>query len=378
MNVDIIKQIQDRISVLEEKNEEFKQKITQFNIDRQIYVKSNNKIKPGVGTKLAYDENGLVLSSQSLNSSDIPVLEIDKINGLQNILSNKANKQDLANIQTDFDTIFASRPISNTGCKINYDKYGVIQSSTNLSVEDIPLLPIESVDGLSEELERINDGLLNINTETELEAIVSPGCAAKVNYDKYGRVVGACLLSVNDIPIEVFNRMNTIESKLIKLASVDTVNNLTSRVDNKIDKDNRSTSGTFTKVKVNNDGLVIEGSLLTPNDLGLEIKDIRDLFETLQSKAEHSDLSKLNSTVSVLVSNMNKLNDIKRLESKIDNSVNKQELSKLYSSIDNINRVLESINKIDINLVSEQLKDLRSDISSINTRLNILESRIKK
>ena len=378
MEVSVIKELQDKIDKLEKEQERLRQKQVQFEIDKQMYVKGNDKILPGIGCKIAFDENGLVLSSDNLSSSDVPNLEIDKINGLQAILSSKANKMDLTNVQVDYDTIFAPRAISGTGCKVNYDKYGVIQSSTNLSIEDIPLLPVESIEGLHDELNDLKTSILNINSNREEESKISPGTSCKVTFDKYGKIVGTGLLDMNDIPIEIFNRLNTLDSKLLRTVTVDRVDNLTSRVDKKIDKDNRSTSGVFTKVKVNNDGLVIEGSNLTGSDLNLEIKDIRELFETLQNKAEHSDVARLNSTVSKLVSNMNTISDFKRLENKIDNSISKEELNKLNILINTIKKDLENLNKVDIKVVTEQLKDLRSDISTINTRLSNLERNIKK
>lgn len=48
-------------------------------IDLSGYLMKNDPITPGTGTKITYDENGLVRSSTTLSASDIPVLDASKI-----------------------------------------------------------------------------------------------------------------------------------------------------------------------------------------------------------------------------------------------------------------------------------------------------------
>lgn len=132
MNIEAIKQIQRDIFNLKEVDEEMSKTIEGLKIDKQLYLRANEKIKPGIACKIAYDENGLVISAEDLDQSDIPKLSIDKIQGLRDALADKASRKDLKNISIDLEEIFKERDIYGTGCKVNYDKYGVIQSSTEL------------------------------------------------------------------------------------------------------------------------------------------------------------------------------------------------------------------------------------------------------
>ena len=89
-------------------------------------VIGNSAITAGTGFKITYDTKGLITSSDILNDSDIPVLDISKINGLQASLDDKLIRNPLIT--------------GTTSTKVTYDDYGLITSSSSLSASDIPSL----------------------------------------------------------------------------------------------------------------------------------------------------------------------------------------------------------------------------------------------
>lgn len=379
-NIKIIKDLQNRILLLEEEQEKYSTLLNQWIIDKQTYVRSNDKIKPGIGSKVAFDENGLILSKEELSSSDIPNIEIDKVNGLRDILSNKASRNELMNIGLDYDKIFEKRSVEKTGTKVNIDKYGVVQSITNLTVEDIPELPLEKINGLFDKIKTLTNNVDKLVEEKnkKAEPVVSPGSGCKLSYNKYGNIIGTSKLDMSDVPIEIINRLNMIDSKMVRFVTVDRVDNLSSKVDNKIDKINPVKPGVYSKVKVDKNGLIVEGSDLSISDLNIEIKDIKDLYSILQSKADHTALQKLSSTVSKVVNSLNNISNIKSLENKLENYVDKKDLIDINNKIDKLSNSLIELNKIDLNMILEQVNSLRKDIIDINGRISVLESKILK
>lgn len=376
-NIEAIRQIQQEIAIIKEENETFSKVIESLKIDKQLFLRANEKIRPGIAAKVAYDENGLIISGEELDQSDIPELSIDKIKNLRDSLADKASRKDLKNISVNLDEIFQVRDIAHTGCKVNYDRYGVIQSSTDLSPEDIPTLSLDHIEGLNEQLQFIKDSIpqkeVSINHPT-----VSPNTATKVTFDEHGHIVGHSKLDMNDIPIEIINRLNELESMIPLMASSKTLEAMNKTMSKKVDRDNYITPGTYNKFKVNQDGVITEASNMTVNDLPeIGIENIRDLYKTLKEKAEHSDVVELISSVSILMNYMNSIGDLTAIKNKVDRMVTESTISGLSGEIDELRKALNKISNIDVNSISQQLEEFNKGLSDINGRITVIEQKLQ-
>lgn len=96
-------------------------------------------ITSGTSTKVSYNTKGLITVGSSLESSDIPSLDISKITNLQISLDDKVVKN--------------SNIIAGTGIKVSYDAKGLILSSTSLEASDIPNL----------DAAKITTGVIDVN-----------------------------------------------------------------------------------------------------------------------------------------------------------------------------------------------------------------------
>ena len=73
-------------------NQLFANKLKSNTSEEMKYVEANPSIKPSIGTKVAVDYKGLVTKVSNLDEVDIPQLSINKISGLQDLLDSKLDK----------------------------------------------------------------------------------------------------------------------------------------------------------------------------------------------------------------------------------------------------------------------------------------------
>ena len=379
MNTDIeaIKKLQQDVFELKERDDELSKVLEGLKIDKQLYLRANEKIRPGIGCKVAYDENGLILSQEELDESDIPKLAIDKIEGLRDALFDKASRKDLRNISVNLEEIFQARDIAGTGCKVNYDRYGVIQSVADLTREDIPKLSLDHIEGLNEILEDIRSSIPK-NVRVDDHKVINPGSGTKVTYDEHGHITGSSNIDMNDIPMEIITKLNELESLIPSLASSKTLESINKTLSKKIDKDGNVEPGTYTKVTINRNGIVTRGSEMTVNDLPeISIEDIKGLYEALKSKAEHSTVIELMNSVSILMGYMNKIGDLTSIKNKVDKMVTESTIAGMMSDMNELRRAISSINSTDINMIIREMESLRKDLSDISGRITVIEQKLQ-
>lgn len=377
MNPETIIDFQNRITSMEESIQDIIKIIKGIKIDNNMKLNSNVPIPPGISCKVAYDSNGIILKGDKLSESDIPVLQIEKVDGLRRILDSKINKSDINNLGIRQDIIDNTvGEIIATGTKINYDKNGHVVSSSDITVNDIPELPIDHIADLREELDMIKN--IKVISDENNEYNVNPGVYCKISFDSKGRVVSGDKLTLDDIPIELINNMNVIESKIPLLASQRSIDALNKLVVNKLDGNPNIVPGTYTKVTVDTKGLIVSGDHLQIKDLPhIGIDDITGLSNALRNKAEQKDLVTLNDTVSSIVTSLNKIGDVIGIQNTLKTKANDEELKQISSKVNSMQSLIDSLSsKIPNEMILEQLQQIQKEVSSISGRIFVLEKKI--
>ena len=355
--------------------------INKIKIDGQRYLSVNKSITPGVAAKIAYDTNGLVLKGMKLDPSDIPNLQISQITGLKNILDNIADTSDIKKITSKVEDMIIKKsdtPV-NTATKVNYDSNGFVCSGSSLLPDDIPLLPIEKIDGLSDLITSIkstnNEKITKENSDTN---ITKSGTYTKVSIDSSGRVINGEKLNTNDLPIDFINRIINLESSILNSAPLELVNNLSKSMTKKINSNDKEiTPGTYTKVSIDSKGLVTNGDKLNIDDLPeLTIDCIKDLKSELNKKAKYSDIADLNDFMSHTMNSIQSIGDINKLKSIINNKAEADNVSRLEKEFITMKNVLSNIQEsLPLELILKQLEDINSKIDTIEGKISILEKK---
>jgi hypothetical protein len=342
-----------------------------------MLVASNNLIPPGIACRLTYDAKGLILKGEGLRVEDIPELPIEKITGLLKVLGNKLEPSALDNIKPKEDP-FTNKIQAGTGTKINYNENGLITSSSDLLTSDIPELPMEKIQGLNDKLNFLESQINNTPDENIEKFSVNPGTYTKVTYDSLGRITGGSKLSMDDIPMDLISKMNILESRIPLLASQQTVNAIIEDLKNKLNSNTPITPGIYTKMTVDEKGLVTFGESLTIKDLPeFQISNITNLESILRKKADQSDLIQLTNTVSSIVSNGGST-DIIRIQSELGSKASNDDLKVVSNKVDTVKQLVDTvIEKLPGDLIIEQLNQIQNTLSALSSRVTIIEKQLK-
>lgn len=375
----VIADLQVKMNNITENLITIKQKINAIELDTKRCLKSNTPIPPGIGCKFSYDSNGLILKSIPLSSSDIPQLEIDTIKSLRSVLNEKLGRAEFEKIQIQsFNNIIKrSDKIFGTGCKINFDKNGFVVSASDLTKEDIPIIDLEGVNGLIDRLKLIEDSIKDKHEDIDSFSII-PGTGIKISYDSKGRVIKTEGLSLDDIPNELINKLNGIETRMLDFASQSAVNNILSIIENKLNSNNKIQSGIFTKVQVDSNGLIVKGDRLSKEDLPtFGISDINGLESIIKNKVDRSEINNISDTISSLLSFVNKVGDITAIKTSLDNKAENSQIEYLKTILSNIQNSIDIINsKIPIDSISKCIEELQNEMISISGRLSVIERKL--
>lgn len=352
---------------------DLKSAIASLKIDHHMMIRSNPKIQPGVASKVAYDSNGLVLKGSQLEQSDVPSLQINKIIGLQQALDDKMSSKDVREmIKSNINKQKTSKAIA-TGIKINYDENGQVVSSSGLIQDDIPNLSLDKIIGLKERLDLLDTYHQNVSSNDNSPSTIS------AHNDDTRSTQNIRELSMNQIPHELISKLNLIENKIPDLVSQRTFNATVKTLDGKLNANTTPVAtGTYTKVKVDENGLVTEGSSLTINDLPeLSINDISSLRETLAKKIDDRQFIELSNTVSTLVSSMNRIGEVTGIRSVIESKASDADIKELAIKVTKIERLFsEIIAKIPSELILTQVDLLSKELSNISGRLSVIENKL--
>lgn len=385
MSPELLGDMQRRIQELEDTVSDINKTMSGIKIDNQKKIDGNIDIVPGIGTKFAYDKHGLIIKCEQLNQSDIPDLDIDQVKGLRKLLEDKISKSDLRSITDSLKSTDSSDDTIFTGCKINYNSNGKIISSSNLLLEDLPELHVEDISGLSDELESIKSSILN-KLEDEVavnkKSIMSAGTYVKLLVDEYGQIVsGSTRLTDDDMPSSLITKINTIEDKLTNFASKKIVDSLNTKMNGKIDSLDKSiTSGTFTKVTINSQGLVLTGDKLNIRDLPeLKISDITNLDIELRKRASEENVIELTETVNNLFNTINNnISDFQKMKKDINLRAPLSDMLSISNKMNQIESMLNQlVSSLPVELINQQIEMLSNSISVLEGRVCSLENIVK-
>jgi hypothetical protein len=357
--------MEDRVTSMETKLEELQQSMESMKIDSQYYFKAPDPITPGHACKVYFDMNGLITHGEELSASDIPMLGMDRITGLQDQLDRIAgNEKEHALSIDELTKQMGPGAVAMTGTKVNVDEYGKVISVSNLLVEDIPALPIDKIDGLEDVLEELRS---RAPAETSTNQSVDTTS-----------VVQKISISMSDLPAELFTRLNELDSRMIGYASQASVDAIAKLLTTKVDGNQSIKAGTFTKVRVGTNGLVTFGDQLSKSDLpALDVDDITDLSRLLQSKADRSELNDIMSALDTLISTSNRLSSVLTLENNLKSKADDADLKNVEIRV---SRVQTQLNEMQNSGTDQQLLDelrlIRSDISQLVGRVTVLEQKL--
>lgn len=370
MNIDQLTKLTDRIDRIEETIKNINQTINGYNIDKQYFVKSNN-INPGVGTKVAYDSNGLVKSSEPLSQQDIPNLDMDKISGLKDAIDNKVSSADVKGIKNQLDRIYHHTDSVKTGTKVNVDSHGFVNDVSDLTPEDIPELSIDKISGLNDKLNQIEASIGNSNNMDSYS--IAAGSGVKIQYNEKGQVTGSESLAIDDIPNELISQINRVEGEVSKRAYSDNVSKLARAVSEKIPYNDPIEPGTYSKVNVDKNGLVVKGDKLNKSDLPeLGINDISGLNESLSDKATANQVVELNEELQQVRSMVENTNVSSNNDSKYLDRIHRLEL-KVSHIEDQVNNVLQNIPG---DMILKQLGFIVYQLNTISGRVSVIEKKL--
>lgn len=377
MNPEEIKNIKTSINDLRSYMENIEKMISGIKIDKQMLLKSNNPIPPGIGTRITFDSNGLILKGEDLRPEDIPKLPMDKIIDLNKTIRSSIEQIELMNINTvDIDDYNIQ---AGSGTKINYDNHGRIISSSDLLEDDIPNLSISKINGLTDKLSFIDSQINSNKNNDEVEDLnITPGTFSKITFDPKGRVLSGSKLTIDDIPIDIINRISIVESRIPLLASQQTVDALTKDMKRKINSTSKVTPGIYSKVEVDSQGIVISATNLSISDLpNINIKDVIKLETELRKKANYSDFIELSNAVSSIISN-DKLNKINKLENQLSTKADNKDLLDISNKVNSIQSLIDNIiEKFPSEYIVDQLNKIEDTLNNLNSRIVSLEQRMK-
>lgn len=373
----------NNVDSLTAKVDQLTKEINGLKIDEQQYVPMNRSISPSIAPKIAFDSNGLVLKGMPLDPSDIPDIQISQVSGLKNILDNIADPADLKKLSADIKSMIIKRSNtpSKSGTKINYDDNGFVVSSSDLSVDDIPTLPMSKIDGLSDIIGIIKSmsDINSVSHGTTVEnRITKSGTFTKVSIDQNGRVINGERITSNDLPIDFVNRVNQIESMILNAAPVDVIDKMNKSLLKKVDANASITPGSYTKVDVDDKGLVTGGRELTISDLPeLTIDDITGLKKELNLTAKYTDIADLNDAISHITSNLHTIGDINQLKTSVKLKADADQVGRIEKELASVKEIVTTMQElIPVEFILTELKSIDEKISTIEGKIAVLENKI--
>ena len=138
--------------------------------------------KAGIGCKVEYDNMGRVIASHQLQEEDIPHTIFTRLNELESALSSKASAEDVTNLTEEL-TKKADKITTTPGVyhKVQVNSNGQVVSGEEISLNDLPDIPIEKVSTLKETLvdtvphDEFVDAMNNLSSlESKMRSIATP------------------------------------------------------------------------------------------------------------------------------------------------------------------------------------------------------------
>lgn len=196
------------------------EKISESELER-INTQLNNSITKrsdtvfDTGCKVNIDSNGFVISVSDLTEEDIPMIGIERVKGLAEVLKIIQSSTGVTSIIED---TFKVEP--GTGCKINYDNKGRVLSSSPLDINDIPMdliTKINEIEGripnlaLKASVDSLNQLMMS---KVDKNDNIIPGVFTKVHVDSKGLVTRGDQLTKEDLPSLSISDIDDLEKEL--------------------------------------------------------------------------------------------------------------------------------------------------------------------
>lgn len=257
--------------------------VSDSNLSNRIDTKvtANAPVVGKTGTKVTYDEKGLVTGSGNLVESDIPNLAQSKITGLPTALSAKADQSTVDSLTAVTNTkIAANAPITpGTASKVTYDDKGLITGNEALVENDLPSISQSKVTGLPSALnakadKTTVDNLTSVvNGKVTANGPITAGAASKVTYDAKGLITGSSNLLESDIPALSQSKITGLPAVLLAKADQSAVDTLSTNTNNGISNLQTQVNGKAPLVEFN------ELKTDTANQFALKNHYAKEMFE---------------------------------------------------------------------------------------------------
>lgn len=335
MNVADLIAIKKSIEEFQIQIDDLKKKVAKLELENSLALKKNSTIKAGVGTKVSYNKDGLVVNTLDLDPSDIPTLSITKIDGLLEMINELDQK--INNISNQKNIPYVIK--AGTGTKINYNSNGQVISSTSLQADDIPELPISKIRGLKEQLE------------------LKPTEITVKEVEKSKKI------TENDLPKTIFQRLNNLEELINSKADQSLVNEIKLSINKKPDTIINISDGEYTKIKID-DNKIIEGNILREADIpDLSIDKIKGLQRILNKLANESSVTELRQLITLLSKTYSSQMDIIRNEMQM--KVNFSDFTILENAVMHNDELVQEV------LNQYPAEDLKNQIIEIKDKLKM-------
>ena len=185
-------------------------------------------------------------------------------------------------------------------------------------------------------------------------------------------------MGVEDIPESIREGIssNLSSIKSLNTALTELANTTQQSLDKKIDKASPVTPGTYTKVSVNKDGVVIDGSTLTQEDIpSIPIDRVDKLMDALSRMATTGAIVELDESIKSIQSELTVTT--RNIQAEFSTKVSKEELSAITSSLASIEDQLSTIAKSAISdQIMNELNNINTELSSLSGRVAVLEDRL--
>lgn len=363
INTDTLQMILNKIDELTTRVNSIEQKVTGMMIDVQSYIPKRLEIKPGTGTKISYDKDGIVRGSLPLEATDIPALPMSKIEGLDELKSNSISITDLKKFEEEINKKVSPGEIKATGTKINIDSNGNVVGIGTLTQEDIPQISIDHVTKLSDILSDFNGRLSAISNSIKSldDRIKSINSVSKNSNNSNGNSNYAQIVSeINELSQAIF-----------------LINQRLNRRDSYYSSPVRVPAGRYSAFTVDHNGTIVSADELTDVDVETihaeinEMKgEISKILQSMKLKADSIDMTKLQNTLD------RKISDIPNMRKAIDavNQINERDerLRKLDESVQSIDTQMRSVLQEKSGGGGAAFYTISAEIDSINRSIDYL------
>ena len=182
---------------------------------------------------------------------------------------------------------------------------------------------------------------------------------------------------MDDIPLPLITKINLLESRIPTLASQSTLTGIQESLNRKLNANPVITPGTYTKVQIDEKGLVVLGDHIKKEDLPtFYTDDIVGLDSALRGKADQSTVVELMNAVSSL-GTTNNTSEVLRLSNEVKTKGSKEELRRLENRIDWMQEKIDRVNEIPTEMITTKLDDIVRTLNDLTNRVRFIETQLK-